>query len=92
MSLDLNASRSLEESLTLIRSRLGSCLNHVEMLTVAAPFCAPILELVRDDLREALLLAEDAEDLERKLVTALAGPGPMRGGPLHLVRGEGKPE
>jgi hypothetical protein len=69
--------RSLEESLIRIRSRVGSCLNHVELLTAAAPFCAPVLELARDDLREALAAAQDAERLERKLVRILAGPAPL---------------
>jgi hypothetical protein len=74
MPQDLKATRSLEESLTIVRARLGSCLNQVELLTVAAPFCAPALELVRDDLREALAVARDAAEVERKIVDALAGP------------------
>jgi hypothetical protein len=85
MTLDLKASRSLEESLTIIRARLGSSLNHIELLTAAAPFCAPILELARDDLREALRAAEDAEELERKIVKALAGPTPRSTSRLRLV-------
>jgi hypothetical protein len=89
MNLDLNASRSLEENLTLIRSRLGSCLNQVEMLTVAAPFCAPMLELVRDELREALLATEDAEELERKIVRALTGPIPRSYPRPVLLKGDG---
>jgi hypothetical protein len=77
MSLDLQATRSLEENLTIVRSRLGSCLNQIELLTVVAPFCAPSLELVRDELREALAATRDAEELERKIVKALAGPSPF---------------
>ncbi len=74
MTLDLKSSRSLEESLTIIRARIGMSLNNVELLTASAPYCAPILELVRDDLREALRAVEDVEELERKIVKALAGP------------------
>ena len=71
--------RSLEENLLMIRSRIGSALNDVELLTAAAPFCAPLLELARDDLREALAAAQEAERLERKLIRLLAGPS------LHSV-------
>ncbi len=67
-------SRSLEEHLLSIRSRVGSSLNHVELLGAAAPFCAPLLELARDDLREALAAVQEAERLERELVRLLAGP------------------
>jgi hypothetical protein len=66
--------RSLEELLVATRSRIGVSLNHIELLTVAAPFCSPLLELVRDDLREALDAAQEAERLERKLVRLLVGP------------------
>ena len=66
--------RSLAECLTTIRARLGSCLNHVELLTVTAPFCAPLLELARDELREALAAASEAEALEHELTRMLAGP------------------
>jgi len=88
MTLDLKATRSLEEGLAIVRARLGSCLNQVELLTVAAPFCAPSLELVRDELREALAVTRDAEELERKVVNALAGPSlaPL---PPRLVSGDG---
>jgi hypothetical protein len=76
MPEDLKATRSLEESLNIVRARLGSSLNQVELLTVAAPFCAPSLELVREELREALAVVRDAEELEREVVKALAGPSP----------------
>ena len=66
--------RSLEEHLLTIRSRLGSSLNHVELLAAAAPFCSPLLELVREDLHEAQTAALEAERLERRLVRLLAGP------------------
>jgi hypothetical protein len=66
--------RPLAECVTTIRARLGNCLTHVELLTVAAPFCAPLLELVRDDLREALVAASEAEAVERELTRMLAGP------------------
>jgi len=73
--------RSLEELLVVIRSRIGVSLNHIELLTVAAPFCSPLLELVRDDLREARAALADAEALERELVIRLAGPIPLRSRP-----------
>lgn len=66
--------RSLEELLVAIRSRTGSSLNHIELLTVAAPFCSPLLELVRDDLRETMSAAAEAELLEREITRLLAGP------------------
>lgn len=69
--------RSLEELLVAVRTRLGCSLNNVELLTVAAPFCAPLLELVRDDLREALSCMKEAEELERYAVRLLAGPFPV---------------
>lgn len=72
-----NTGRSLEEHLLRIRSRVASGLNHVELLAAAAPFCAPLLELVREDLREAQAAAYEAERLERRLVRLLAGP-PLR--------------
>lgn len=65
----------------MIRSRIGVSLNHIELLTVAAPFCSPLLELVRDDLREARAALADAEALERELVIRLAGPIPLRSRP-----------
>jgi hypothetical protein len=73
--------RSLEELLVAIRSRIGISLNHIELLTVAAPFCSPLLELVRDDLREAQAALAEAEALERELVIRLAGPLPPRSQP-----------
>jgi hypothetical protein len=73
--------RSLEELLVAIRSRVGMSLNHVELLTVAAPFCSPLLELVRDDLREAQAALAEAEALERELIIQLAGPIPSRSQP-----------
>jgi hypothetical protein len=69
-----NTRQSLEEHLLRIRSRIGSSLNHVELLAAAAPFCAPLLELVREDLREAQAAVYEAERLERRLVRLLAGP------------------
>ena len=69
-----NPHRPLADCLIAIRVNLGSCLTQVELLTVAAPFCAPLLELVRDELRDALSAAVDAEALERELTRMLAGP------------------
>lgn len=74
--IETERARSLEELLVAIRGRVGSSLNHVGMLTVAAPFCAPLLELARDDLREALAFVREAEELERYTVRLLAGPFP----------------
>jgi hypothetical protein len=71
---DPTVRRSLEQQLIRISSHTGSCLNHGELLTVAAPFCSPLLELVRDDLRETLTAVHEAEALERQLITILAGP------------------
>lgn len=66
--------RSLAELLVAIRSRIGMSLNHIELLTVAAPFCSPLLELVRDDLREAMGATAEAELVERQITRLLAGP------------------
>lgn len=76
-----DVTRPLDELLVVIRSRTGSSLNHVEMLTAAAPFCSPLLELLRDDLRETLSAAAEAELLEREITRMLAGPSyPTRRG------------
>ena len=77
--------RSLEELLVAIRYRIGVSLNHVELLTVSAPFCSPLLELVRDDLREAQAALAEAETIERELVIRLAGPTSPRSRPQGVA-------
>jgi hypothetical protein len=74
----MSEQRSLDENLIRICTRVGSCLSQVEMLTVAAPFCAPSLELMREELREALAAAQAAQRLQRDLVQLIAGPVPQR--------------
>ena len=74
MSAAAKPVRCLAELNIAIHSRVGSALAQLEMLLAATPFCAPLLELTRHDLQEALMAVNEAERIERHLTKMLAGP------------------
>jgi hypothetical protein len=71
-------SRSLSELHTTIQIRLGTALTAIQLLTVAVPFCDPLLVEIQADLRAALEATRAARALEAELTRRLAGSAPYR--------------
>jgi hypothetical protein len=67
-------SASLDELHATVRVKVGSAIAAVQLLTVAAPFCDPLLSEVRADLQAALEATLAAQRLEEGGMRRLAGP------------------
>jgi hypothetical protein len=72
----VEAGKSLADLHSRIRARISTVLVHVEVLTNVAPFYDPVLDLLEDDLREALEAVQAAVVLSDHIIRSLAGPLP----------------
>jgi hypothetical protein len=57
-----------------LRFKVGKALSTAELLELALPFCRPLTELLRCDLRAPVRLVEQAEEIEVHVTQLLGSP------------------
>ena len=67
--------RSLAELLSSSQFRLVNAYGCLQLITALAPFCDPMLAIVRDDLESALGAIGTARALELEITAQLSGVG-----------------